>query len=366
MNIIIDTNILKQDRQLSKPDLLLIRRLSNLGFIKLHFPWVIYKEFTSQNQFDILKEINDAIKCVSSLNNKGLGRIEHEELLVISDNLKLIKEKVSISVEHNLDDIISASKSITHDFDDSHGRLVMTSYFNGKKPFSSLKNRKDIPDAFIYESIINIKNKYGLVIFISEDDNLRDSCNLIPNVKSFETLSEFFESDEYKKIETEYKKIESYADDLIELEKHDEFIKSSAELDIPNEFTSLWSYETIHKNIPSDNNDATITFVGDVIDVEIDKQSIKFIDDIFYIRTIVTGFIHIEYFLFKMDIFRIDNRKSAVIIDNDWNKHYFLIEEEVKFVLSCNYSIHKDLIRDNKFELEKDSIKIEDIIIMEK
>src|SRR5690606_14136233 len=34
-----------------------------------------------------------------------------------------------------------------------HGDLVLNAYFSGDAPFSQPKERKDFPDAFIYESI---------------------------------------------------------------------------------------------------------------------------------------------------------------------------------------------------------------------
>ena len=72
-----------------------------------------------------------------------------------------------------------------------HGKLVMDAYFKGEKPFSKIKNRSDIPDAFIYCSLKDLQENNDKVIFVSSDKKF---SQIIQNKKliCFENLSDLF------------------------------------------------------------------------------------------------------------------------------------------------------------------------------
>ncbi len=89
-----------------------------------------------------------------------------------------------------------ATNAIILPIEEYHGQLVMDAYFKGATPFKEAKYRKDIPDAFIYFSMLEILKKYDHVIFISRD---KEFVKNIQNNKiiTFESLKELFESDKY-------------------------------------------------------------------------------------------------------------------------------------------------------------------------
>ena len=69
----------------------------------------------------------------------------------------------------------------------------MDAYFRGGKPFSKIKNRNDIPDAFIFCSLNELLKSNEKVIFISSDKKFSEwiQCETII---CFENLSDLFNS----------------------------------------------------------------------------------------------------------------------------------------------------------------------------
>jgi hypothetical protein len=361
LNIIIDSSILKKDKRLSSKNFNLLKKLSQLGFVKLHFPWIVYKEFTTGNIADISIDINKALKSIRSLNLKGLGESEHQELLKISKSISFIKHQITQSVEKVWQDYVFESKATVHTIKDTHGKSVMDSYFNGSKPFSSFKNRNDIPDAFIYESVTSIANSNDNAIFICNDKNLRESYTDFTNIKTYDSLEQFMESNEYQNINTEYKKIEHYVDELIELEKHIDIIQDNVSDNVSDFLNSMINTDVKSENIPSDDNEGTFVFLEDIYSTKIDKDNIIFINDVFYMKVKVLGSARIEYFLYKWDDYLIENRNNADIVDKNWSDHYYIVNESYDFELSFDCLVHKNNIKGIEKAYERGDFDFYDI-----
>jgi len=81
--------------------------------------------------------------------------------------------------------------------------------------------------------------------------------------------------------------------------------------------------------IPDDNNEATITGVGEPYDIELEAESTENNgrDSLFLIRFNLTVECELSYYIFKANYYTIDDEKVAKISISDWNKHYFRAEE---------------------------------------
>lgn len=281
---------------------------------------------------------------------------------------KISKQIEAIDVETSTikhwGNFIKDTNAILHEIDDKHGELVMSSYFLGQAPFLEPKSRKDIPDAFIYQALQTISDKFGKTYFISDDENLRTSCDRITNVVGLKTFSDLFDLFDFQPINDNYKQIEHYADELIILEDNIDKLKDKADEDIFNEIFN----DTIisSPNIPDDNNEGRIMNIEDVSNIEIDKTKIQYIENYFYIPVKAEGVFTLDYFLYKSDFYIIDDRINVHIIDNDWNDQYFLVEENFEVKFSFKYKIAKDKV-ENLNELIIEDINFDEVnIIREK
>lgn len=322
--------------------------MSKLGLIKLHFPWIVFKETTTQNSIEIKSILDKVIREISTLNKKGLRDVEQTQLSKIAKQIESID--VEKSTTAHWEEFVDEAKAIVHDIENNHGELVMTSYFTGKEPFSEPKNRKDIPDAFIYNALISISNKYGQTYFICDDNNLRESCVKIDKVTGLKTFDDLYSIPDFIAINDKYKKIEHYADGLLIIEERLDEIKEKAEYDIYNEI--LNDYVITSSNIPDDNNEGRLVGIDDIKSIDIDKDKVQFIDEVFYIPVQVEGVFTLEYFLFKSDYYVLPDDRSISITDHDWNDHYLLVEETFDVRFSFKYKVEKGNLDSLEFEVD--------------
>lgn len=366
MNIIIDTSVLRKDRGFLNSDILLIKKLAKLDLLKIHFPWIVYKESTSQNLLEVENGIGNAIKEISSLNRKGIDLEEYDKLKEIAKELEAIKLDTEKSIEKHWERFIIDSKAILHEIKEEHGKKVMTSYFLGSKPFPVPKSRKDIPDAFIYEAILTINKRFGKTYFICDDKNLRESIVKNDDCHVFKSYEDFFDSEIYKPIDTEYKKIEHFADELIVLKENVDKIEKYAKEELYRDLFAGDEQVIVHESIPSDGNEGALQGIeGDLIEtIELDK--IQFVDGIFYIPVEVKACFRIEYFLFKSDYYLYEELRDISIIDHDWNKHYYLVEESFNVKLSFKCTIEQESIKYGEFEFDYEPAIIDELEIIEK
>ena len=358
MNISIDTSVLRRDRKLESSDILLLAKMSKLGLLKLHITWIVYREATTQNYLECKSIVDKIIKELNALDKKGIGSAEHTKFKKLAKQIDLIN--VETSTLKHWDDFINDSKIILHKLDEKHGELVMNSYFLGQHPFPEPKSRKDIPDSFIYQALQTISHKFGLIYFICDDNNLRTSCDKMPNVTGIKDFSELYDLPDFKIISDKYKAIEHYAEELIILEDHIDEIKRIANDDIWNEILNDAIIES--PNIPDDNNEGRLVGISSVSNIEIDKTKIQYIENYFYIPVKAEGIFTIEYFIYKSDYYLIDERRGIHIVDKDWNDHYFLVEEIFNVSFSFKYKVAKGKVE--LLELEAEDINFDEVSIV--
>ncbi|PRB05268.1 hypothetical protein CQ046_05245 [Chryseobacterium sp. MYb7] len=360
MNISIDSSILRRDRTLSSSDILLLAKMSKLGLLKFHISWIVYKEITTTNYLESKEIINKVIKELNNINKKGVDDIDFFKFKKIAREIEAID--IEKSTQKHWKNFIKDSKIILHTIDEKHGENVMNSYFEGTEPFPTPKSRKDIPDAFIYQALKTMSKTFGQIHFICDDNNLRESCDNLPNIIGIKEFSELYDLPEFKLINDKYKSIEHYADELLIIEDNIQEIKVIANDDIWNNI--LNDIIIFSTNIPDDNNEGRLVGIDEVSNIEIDSSKIQYIDNYFYIPIKAEGLFTIEYFIYKSDYYIFDERRNIQITDWDWNDHYFLVEEDFDVKFSFKYKIAKDKVDLLEFETEK--IDFEEVNIIPK
>lgn len=354
MNIIIDTSTLWKDRGFLKSDILLLKKLSKLELLKIHIPWIVYKESTSQNLIDVKSGINKAIRELSNLNNKGLHHDDYKKLQQITKELEKLKFEADQSTKRHWEKFITESKANLHELDKKHGEKVMTAYFLGAKPFPKPKSRKDIPDAFIYEATKSISEKFGEIHFICADNNLRESIGTYQNCKVFDSYDDFYNSDGFKKVYSKYEKIEHFADELMILSDNIDKIEEYAKKELYGDLFAGEEQLIIHENIPSEGNEGALQAIDDETIEKIKIEKIQFVDGIFYIPVEIKANFLIEYFLFKSEYCIYSDCRQISIIEPDWNEHVYLVQEQfiVKISFKCIIQQKSIMQRDFKFKSE--------------
>jgi len=196
--LMLDSTLLKQVPKLNSQLFKELIKLVNIGVYKLYFSEVVEREYLTWVKEEAQKAYNNVVKATESLDKyyeepnvfglflNSTASIAHSQITGV------LKKVVS-----NWEDFKKSTNAIILPIESSHGELVMNSYFSGDIPFKNVKNRSDIPDAFIYHSIKDLLKINEKVLFISRDKNFVKRINN-DRVVCFENLSDLFANDEYR------------------------------------------------------------------------------------------------------------------------------------------------------------------------
>lgn len=255
MHIVIDSNIFYQDRNLSSPYFARLRELGRLELLTVHIPWVVYRECTTKSTFEIQTDLDRAIKSLDSAAQKGLDGPESSRIRDIAYLIQELRPKIQGSNSAVWWSFINESKAQLHDFNDHHAREVFAGYFDGDSPYKIAKNREDIPDAFIFQMVLELAaNKK--IYFLSGDKNLSGALAHLENVIVVESFRHFFEESDVKQL------VERSQRQIIESEVFRSFIISQQE-SFENAYVNYVRRNKhitmIDQMIPSDYHEAEIS-----------------------------------------------------------------------------------------------------------
>lgn len=214
--LIIDTSVLRKHSSRNTPEFELVSELSRINAIKFKIPEMVDKEFLSQQLEEVKNHYDNIISSFKRLKKKinstniqfdaEIKRFEKEKIIALK---QIEKDWIKYRREKNIS-IIPFSLTATN--------KVFSDYFKGNPPFKNIKNRNDIPDAFILHSILALTNKDNIHV-VSTDNGLSISV-LKNNIKTHESLSDFLDLPEIK---SKIKELE----DLSSLSNEFELIKSN-------------------------------------------------------------------------------------------------------------------------------------------
>lgn len=359
LNIVIDSNFLKRDKSFSKMDLLLIKELGALGLVKLHIPWFIYQECVSTSINDLEKEIKTSVNSLSNLDRKGMHSEHNKDAEKIIAQLEQLNQKIDSSAEMVWDKYIQESKGIIHPFDASDSIKVFQDYFKGNPPFSSLKNRKDIPDAFIVQTLQKIA-KHEPLHFISEDENLRVKSAANPNIIGYPTYEAFFTSEVFKSIQVKF--------DEIKKSKHllEKLVKRTSEIEdfVGETFGEIFQYCGFHDvYIPSKDNQCLIEEIIKINSISLVKSNTHYVGEFFYVPVEVVATCKVKYEVYTSELQRISSARKNRIehIDEKTYLVHELIPILFKYKLGLSQeSIEKEQGFNPRVDIESIGIRTKD------
>lgn len=208
--LMLDSTVLKQVPKLNSQLFKELIQHVHIGVFKLYVSEIVEREYLTWIKEEAQQAYNSVVKATESLNKyyqepeifgmkfsyNMTANIAHNQ---ISEVLK--------KVVNNWEDFKKSTNTTILPIASSHGNLVMSAYFSGNIPFKSKKNRSDIPDGFIYYSIVDLLENNEKVLFISLDKSLVKRMSG-DQVVCFENLAELFSSKEYKIQENFFRELE--------------------------------------------------------------------------------------------------------------------------------------------------------------
>jgi hypothetical protein len=354
MHVIIDTNIYRSDPKRRSAGFRAIARLGAANRIQLHIPHYIHREFVTQQEDEGVKALEKLKQAVSSL--KRLS--DQEE---VTSAAEAIHEEVETLEEH-LDDHLSAEFSTwlgnAHanllPIAGDHGQRVSDSYFAGDPPFSERKSRKDIPDAFIYESLKDLVATHPELHLITADKLFRTAAAKLVNVRTYESIDEFIATPACQTLLTEANAALNIDRIKTILPEETRVLEGALQNHI---IDPLDGYKVHDSTIPDDNREATVSGVGEPTNTTFDFNAVEYYGD----GNLAIPFnsrveCELDYYIYKGELTGIQEERLEGISTIDWNDHYYLATE------TFDLNVEGRLIIDFSLEeLQRDDLEEEDL-----
>lgn len=323
--LVLDTNIYRKNPRRDDLPFSALSRLCKADVVQLYIPYVVLREFQTQQGILSRSHFSSAVSAARSLEKMpGMPADAAASLHEFVDHLVAQEADIAIAVEGALSSWATDNKAIVVQLNTNQALAAMEAYFNGMPPLKSPKERKDIPDSMIFQAIAELAS--DALTVICEDGNLGTACASLQNVTTFIALADFIESpaiqDEIKELDV----IENIGPIVDAIEQFD---KETAEISsaIRSSLGEALMWKKIESyTIPDDNHEATISGYSDPEEVELDYgEAAYFGDGEFGIPFKVTLWVSGFYYLFKSDIYRSEGRDVSL---TDHNDHYYEAEEQ--------------------------------------
>lgn len=346
IHVVLDTNIYRSNPSRDNLHFKALERLSKGGVLKLHIPYVVMREFQTQQREVYSKDLLKTVSGLSGLSRKQLDKTILDKLNDIKSVLEKESEGILSSAEGQISDWADSIGANIHQLCMDQTNAALEAYFQGTPPLKSVKNRDDIPDSFIVQSIYKLSSETKEVHVVAGDGKVRDAFSNDNSITTYENLPNFIESDHIQNELKDLDLIENIGPTVDAIEQYENDNKEIMNF-ISNSIGEAIIWKTFSDpSIPDDNNEATVNSYGEGEDVELDFDEIGYYGNgqfgiPFNVKIIVLA----DYYIFKPDYYGMDPEREHVPSVTDHNKHYFEAEEEFELCVSGLVSIAVD--RDN-------------------
>lgn len=199
ITVLFETNILHQEGLYSSRIQRFQRLLKN-SECKLIIPEIVIKEYKTKRITIVKDEFKKIEQCFNKLQKKNLLE-KNEGFPSYFFNHTFEKSIKNISTE--IESWIKEYDIEVYKISNTSIDTLFDNYFDGKGAFREPKCRDDIPDAVIYDAIINIAKNKKLSVVI-KDGAFKEALKNIENVICYSSLEEFLNIDSIKEITVKF------------------------------------------------------------------------------------------------------------------------------------------------------------------
>lgn len=240
-----------------------LQYLVTIGVIKVFLSHVVVREWESHIEFDLRKSIEASKSNLNDLiKDPCLSELDRPELLNEAlDYVSGLQSRTSEISQKKIEGILAQLQARVMPIENSHGTVIVDSYFNGTPPFKSKKNRQDFPDAFILASAKDTIKIVGTPLHcVVADGSLANALASIEGIILHSSLKDFVQSEGVINLAAEKEQERAWLS-IFEriyssLPNASEEVKGSLEKLLLDKLPG----ETVeHNQIPDDNNEASIS-----------------------------------------------------------------------------------------------------------
>ncbi len=193
LDIFLDTEVLRRDPYRRSGPFRALSVLATMGIVQVHVSQVSIMEFITHIEAETRTACATATTALGQLQrwcrHRPDAMQQPREICTASATGAI--EATRDSLEEWVDNLGVRVVPIASD----HAGKVFTAYFAGQPPFKQAKNRADIPDAFIWQAVLDCCKAGTSCIFVSGDGGFLSAAGSGPaNLKHYPTLKEVVET----------------------------------------------------------------------------------------------------------------------------------------------------------------------------
>lgn len=312
IHIVLDTNIYRSNPARDNLHFRALEKLSKASSLCLHIPYVVLREFQTQQRELYSKDLEKAVSGLAGLSRKVLDEDILERLASAKAELERESENILSSAESQITKWADSIGAKVHPLCLDQANLALEAYFQGKPPLKAVKNREDIPDSFIVQSVLKLREVHNPIHMVAGDKKVKEAFANEENINTYESLSDLIESD---LIQNELKEVDliDNIDSLVAAMQRFENENSEIQCFISRNIGDSIVWETFSDpSIPDDNHEATINSYGEAEKIELDFSEAGYYGNgqfgiPFKLRISVLA----DYYIFKSDYYCMDPRVRA-------------------------------------------------------
>jgi len=338
IHVALDTNIYRKKPLLDSPEFKALSFLAKNKCVCLHIPFFVENEFKSHIEIEQKKKVESVLSTLNKICGSTVFGPSTSDLSGVIQNICDTKD---ILVEERGNHFVQWASELNakrYGIDEKETAAALSAYFAGNPPLKEPKIRNDIPDSFIFQSLLHIHDKDHVHIVV-EDRNLREACNSA-GMTCYKELSSFIESEEIKLLLQG--KVDS--DVLGALESQiSEYLNNNRSLLIDRIEKKLLSdeYNMISGDyIPGESNEIYVSGVDKPYEIEFTDNIEHYGDSLFVVDFHAKVELTYEFAVYKTDAYELDPKKYYF---EDLNDHYFNVETTDVFIFGGRIELDYDI-----------------------
>ncbi len=337
IHVAIDTNIYRKKPRLDSPEFKALAFLAKNKCICLHIPFFVEKEFRSQLEIEQKKRLDSVILTLTKIYNFPESGTKTQALRDIITELKdsndeLVQERGEAFIQW-----ASKLNAERYAISTEETNDALSAYFQGLPPFKEPKIRKDIPDSFIFQSLLRINNKTPIHVVV-EDGALREACSYA-GMNCYVNLGSFIENEKVKellqgKIDNDI--LEALESQIVEyLKDNRKHLLSIIEEKLSDECGVISG-----DYIPGESNEIYVSGVNEPQELIIESSIEYYGDALFAVNFSANVELLYEYAVYKSDAYDLDPKKYFLEYLND---HYFNVETTDEFTFTGRIELEYEI-----------------------
>jgi len=187
IHVVIDTTALRSDPLRKSAAWKLLSRLGGAWKVQICLSCISRREFITHREEEFDTAISEARKISKKFRDLLPGDSTVDSIHLNVDDIESRRAQLG----NDFDEWMTSSNAVELPVDINHTPKVIDAYFGGEPPFQQKKSRKDFPDAFIYQSVVDLKGTKDALHIITNDKKLGSKFSEIDGLLVHSSVDEF-------------------------------------------------------------------------------------------------------------------------------------------------------------------------------